>query len=168
MMPLTIAPPSHAYVRHGSLAVPRGADRDYCEAKAYLSRDRGERALFARLEGARERRYRLAINDRNDDYFDPNSDSIGWDPHSALRTTGGGRQSPALGLGHEVDHAVESRAREERLAARASRAYDTAEERRVITGSERHAARTLREGVRYDHAGRCFRVESPIFARALV
>ena len=112
MMPLTIAPPSHAYVRHGSLAVPRGADRDYCETKAYLSRDRGERALFARLEGARERRYRLAINDRNDDYFDPNSDSIGWDPHSALRTTGGGRQSPALGLGHEVDHAVESRARE--------------------------------------------------------
>jgi hypothetical protein len=31
----------------------------------------------------------------------------------------------------------------------------------VITGSERHAARTLGEGVRHDHAGATYRVDSP-------
>jgi hypothetical protein len=104
----------------------------------------------------------LTVNDRNDDHFDPGTDTIAWDPHSALRTDEGGHQSPALGLGHEVDHAVESRACEARLSDCPNRRYDTAEERRVITGSERHAARTLGESVRYDHGGRCYRVSSPI------
>jgi hypothetical protein len=149
-------------VRHGSLFVPRCAERAYESAKAYLSRDRIERSLFYRLEHAGGREYHLALNRRNDDYFDPTTDTIGWDPRSALRTTDGGRQSPALGLGHEIDHAVESRPCERRLSERPSRRYDTIEERRVIEGSERHAAVTLGEGVRHDHAGRCYRVASPI------
>jgi hypothetical protein len=65
-------------------------------------------------------------------------------------------------LGHEVDHAVEAPTREAALASRSSRAYDTAEERRVITGSERHAARTLGESIRHDHAGTCYRVASAV------
>jgi hypothetical protein len=162
MQVTTIAAARISYVRHGSLSVPRSADRDYCAAKAYLSRDALERALFDRLERADGRRYRLTVNHRNDDHFDPSTDTIAWDPHSAIRTTRGGRQSPALGLGHEVDHAVEWPSREAALAGRSSRSYDTAEERRVITGSERHAARTLGEGVRYDHRGSCYRVASPV------
>jgi hypothetical protein len=158
------APCAGAYVRHGSISVPRRADQAYVEAKAYLSRDSVESSLFARLEHARGRHYRLTVNARNDDHFDPNTDTIAWDPHSAMRTTRGGHQSPALGLGHEVDHAVEAPRREERLAATSSRRYDTDEERRVITGSERHAARSLGESARYDHAGSCYRVASPIFA----
>ncbi len=150
------------YRRHGSLAVPRSAERDYQIAKRYLSRDPIERALFKRLEHAHERTFRLAINDRNDDSFDPATDTIAWDPHSALRTTRGGTQSPALGLGHEVDHAVESPHLEARLSERVSLRYDTQEERRVITGSERHAAETLGESVRADHDGRCYRVASPV------
>jgi hypothetical protein len=153
---------SAAWVLHGSLAVPRRADREYRDAKAYLSQDRIERRLFDRLEHAHARKYRLTVNRHNDDSFDPRTNTIAWDPHSALRTAGGGRQSPALGLGHEIDHAVEAPAREAALAARALRRYDTAEERRVITGSERHAARTLGESVRHDHGGSCFRVRSPI------
>lgn len=149
-------------MHHGSLAVAPRADRDYRAAKSYLSQDAGERRLFERLEHARYRHFRLTVNRRNDDSFDPATDTIAWDPHSALRTTRGGRQSPALGLGHEVDHAVESPAREAALSLRESRAYDTAEERRVVTGSERHAARTLGESVRYDHAGRCYRVASAV------
>jgi hypothetical protein len=149
-------------VRHGSLLVPRSAERAYETAKAYLSRDNVERSLFYRLEHAYGRHYRLAPNSRNDDYFDPSTDTIGWDPHSALRTTEGGRQSPALGLGHEVDHAVESPSRERRLSERPSRRFDSIEERRVVEGSERHAALRLGEAVRHDHAGRCYRVASPI------
>lgn len=151
-----------SYVRHGSLRVPRRADPLYREAKDYLSRDGVERRLFDRLEHAHGRHYRLEIDRRNDDYFDPKTDTIGWDPGSALRTSGGGRQSPALGLGHEVDHAVEPPRLERKLSAQPSRRYDDAEERRVITGSERHAARTLGEAVRYDHRGTTYRVSSPI------
>jgi len=151
-------------VRHGSLLVPRAAERDYELAKAYLCRDPVERRLFARLESARDRTFVLRVDRCNDDSFDPATDTIAWDPHSALRTTAGARQSPALGLGHEIDHAVESPSRQARLNALDDARYDTAEERRVIEGSERHAARTLGEGVRYDHGGRCFRVRSPIVA----
>jgi hypothetical protein len=104
----------------------------------------------------------LKIDRRNDDRFDPNSNTISWDPYSALRTTNGGAQSPALGLGHEIAHAVEAPAREARLSARALPRYDDAEERRVIRGSERHAAETLGEAVRYDHRGDTYRVATPV------
>ncbi len=150
-----------AAIRHGSLSVPSAANRDYDAAKRYLSQDSVERRLFERLEGARDRHFFLRIDHRNDDRFDPNTDTIWWDPTSALTTTRGGRQSPALGLGHEIDHADEPAGREDRLNNEADPRYDTREERRVITGSETHAARTLREGVRHDHAGTCYRVAGP-------
>ena len=151
------------FVRHGHLEVPRSAEQQYEAAKTYLSRDPLERRLFQKLEHPADgRHYVLAINDRNNDYLDPAANTIAWDPYSALRTTNGGRQSPALGLGHEVDHAVESRAKALRLMNHFDARYDTAEERRVILGSETHAARMLGEGTRRDHAGSVYRVASPV------
>jgi hypothetical protein len=145
---------------YGSLTVPPRARADFDRAVAYLSRDAGERELFDRLEhGAHA--IRLATNAHDDDSYDPATHTINWDPHSALRTTAGGSQSPALGLGHEVDHAVEDDATREALGERSVRGYDTAEERRVIRGSEAAAARTLGEGVRYDHRGTVYRVDAP-------
>ncbi|HKU68924.1 MAG TPA: hypothetical protein VJP85_14210 [Candidatus Baltobacteraceae bacterium] len=143
------------------ISVPAAARSDYLLAREYLSRDGSERRLFERLDRS-ARRFHLHVNHRNDDHFDPNTDTIAWDPYSALRTTRGGTQSPALGLGHEVAHAVEAPRREAALASRALAAYDDAEERRVIRGSERHAARTLGEGVRFDHRGRTYRVPTPV------
>jgi hypothetical protein len=151
-----------ATVRRGRLILPRDGAHLYDEAKRYLSGDAGERALFARLEHADGRRYRLTLNRRNDDHFDPRTNTIAWDPYSALRTTGGGRQSPALGLGHEIAHAVEPRVAEQRLSHHRLARYDNAEERRVIRGSECHAARTLGESTRTDHDGTCYRVSSPV------
>lgn len=156
-----MTPVAAPFVRHGSLDVARSAERAYERAKRYLCRDSVERSLFHRLEHARGRRFHLRVDARNDDSFDSDGDTIDWDPRSAMRTSNGGRQSPALGLGHEIDHAVEQPTREARLSARANRRFDTAEERRVIMGSERHAARTLGEGIRADHWGRCYRVDSP-------
>ncbi len=150
-------------MQHGTLTLPRTADALYEQAKRYLSRDPIESKLFKALEHAPDgRRYHLTINRRNDDHFDPNTNDITWDPYSALRTSGGGRQSPALGLGHEVDHAVEDPRIADGLRNTPDPRYDNAEERRVITGSERHAARTLGESVRYDHAGTTYRVISPV------
>ncbi|HUY11900.1 MAG TPA: hypothetical protein VMV73_06530 [Candidatus Dormibacteraeota bacterium] len=152
---------SHAFIRHGSLRVEASLNRDFELAKKYLDADSVERGLFERLEDSRTRTFTMRTEHRNNDRFDPNDDTIWWDPTSALRTTSGGAQSPALGLGHEVDHAVERPSRETQLSSRRVARYDTAEEERVIRGSETHAARTLGEAVRYDHDGRCFRVASP-------
>src|SRR5215469_4306921 len=127
------------YIHHGTLDVPRNAEPQYEAAKAYLSRDSVERGLFNQLEHAGGgRHYTLKINQQNDDYFDPSTSTIGWDPYSALRTTSGGRQSPALGLGHEVDHAVEPSNVGARLSQEYDPTFDNAEERRVILGSETH------------------------------
>jgi hypothetical protein len=149
-----------SFVQYGSLRVAASARRDFDSAVAYLSRDPVERALFERLEHGAQR-VTLTPNHFNADDYDPNTHTIRWDPHSALRTAAGGRQSPALGLGHEVDHAVHDGPREWQRAQTADPRYDNAEERRVITGSERHAARTLGEGVRHDHGGATYRVPSP-------
>ena len=152
-------------MEHGTLTLPRAADACYERAKHYLSRDPVERKLFRELEHSSDgRRYHLTLNHRNNDSFDPNTNDIAWDPYSALRTTRGGHQSPALGLGHEVDHAVEDPHIADRLRNSPDPRYDNAEERRVITGSERHAARTLRESVRYDHGGSTYRVASPVLS----
>jgi hypothetical protein len=144
-----------------AITIPAGARADYALARAYLCRDSTERRLFERLQDS-SRLFHLAVDRRDDDHFDPSSNTIAWDPYSALRTTRGGTQSPALGLGHEIAHAVESPRREKALSDRAVCGYDNYEERRVICGSERHAARTLGEAIRFDHRGSAYRVATPV------
>lgn len=148
-------------VHFGSLDCAPRAARLYRQARAYLCRDASERRIFHKLQTQSERVH-LRLNSRNDDSYNAGTHVLHWDPYSALRTSGGGRQSPALGLGHEADHATEPRAALLRGWNRAVRRYDDAEERRVIRGSEAHAARTLGEAQRYDHAGRCYRVATPV------
>ena len=150
-----------ATVAHGSLLVPATADRDFTIAAAYLSRDTRMRDIIDRAERMPHELDLAIVHDGNDRY-DPNSHTVYWDPYSALATTMGGRQSPALGLGHELDHATAAPRTLQSGQRRFDSAYDNAEERRVITGSETHAARTLGESVRHDHAGRAYTVGSPI------
>ena len=124
------------------------------------------RGILDKAEHARAALH-LKINSHDDDSFDPNFRTVNWDPHSALRTTTGGRQSPALGLGHELDHATVASRIRDRDSAIPDRAYDDREERRVILGSERHAAHTLGEAPRHDHRGTTYYVRSPVtLARA--
>ena len=150
-------------IRHGSLAVPRRAEAAYEQAKAYLRNDPVTARIFARAEHARHGLH-LRLNAHHDDSFEARTATVNWDPYSALRTTSGGRQSPALGLAHELDHATVAPAVRARGEARFDRRFDNAEERRVIRGSEAHAARTLGESARHDHRGRCYHVASPVVA----
>jgi len=150
---------------YGSLTVPVRARANFDRAVAYLSHDPDERRLFDRLEHGSQP-IRLTTNAHDDDSYDPATHTIHWDPHSALLTTLGGHQSPALGLGHEIDHAVENPLTAEQLNSRRDPNYDTLEERRVITGSEQHAARTLGESIRFDHSGSCYSVASPTMRRS--
>jgi hypothetical protein len=148
-------------VRMGALSFSASARSNVEAAFGYLRRDDVERGLIDHLLNSSVHR-RLAINHHDDDSYDPNTHTIHWDPHSALLTTTGGRQSPALGLGHEIDHAVENAWTADHLQNVLDPSYDTLEERRVIMGSEQHAARTLHESIRYDHSGSCYHVPSPI------
>ncbi len=147
-------------VRYGSLRIPLSSQRAIDEAFAYLARDPVGRSLIERLERSRVG-HRIVIDHRHDASYLPWSHTIRWDPTSAMRTTDGGRQSPALGLAHELDHAAEPERSFDRLQAIELPRYDDAEERRVITGSERHAARTLHESARRDHDGVAYRVAGP-------
>jgi hypothetical protein len=140
--------------------MPRAAKRLVDAAFAYLRRDAVERALIARVEHSRVP-HRIVIDHRGDDSYAADTHAIFWDPTSAMHTTHGGSQSPALGLGHELDHAAAGDAMFGMLAAIPDRRFDNAEERRVILGSERHAAHTLHESTRSDHDGRIYRVKSP-------
>lgn len=152
---------ANAFVYHGSIAVERSLDSAFCKAEAYLRGDSIMNRTLDDLENGTTR-YAIRKNADDDDHFDPRTNIVEWDPHSALRTTDGGRQSPALGLGHELVHADEDGRTRARLASTGSRAYDNAEERRVIRGAEAHAAKTLGEGQRYDHAGSAYWVASPV------
>lgn len=84
------------------------------------------------------------IHDGNDRY-DPQTRTVYWDPHSALKTTAGGHQTPALGLGHEMAHATGNRHQNAVLSNTPGPRYDTKEERRVIRNYENPAARELGE-----------------------
>ena len=144
-----------------SLRIPARSRGDFALAKAYLRRDPEIRGIFARLEHS-HRSFEIRTNSRGDDHFDPNTNKSAWDPYSALRTTQGGRQSPALGLAHELAHAAERPDREAALSAHSIARYDTAEERRVIRGPERRAASILGEANRCDHRGSIYRVATPV------
>lgn len=148
-----------ATVHYGSLVIPLSAQRHVDAAFAYLARDPAARSVIERAERSRTP-HRIRIDHHGRDAYLPGSRTILWDPHSAMRV-GNGRQSPALGLAHELDHALNDPRRYDRLTDRAEPAYDNAEERRVITGLERHAARTLREGLRSDHRGTLYKVPTP-------
>lgn len=151
-------------VLYGTLRVPRRACAAFDCAARYLRHDSVERRLLDRVEHARSGTFQLRIVHDGSDRYDPNSRTIYWDPHSALRVMNdrglptGGRQSPALGLGHELDHAQETWRTAARLEAQVDPNYTNAEERRVIRGSERHAARTLHENPRHNHDGALYDV----------
>jgi hypothetical protein len=147
-------------IAYGSLRIPLSGQRQIDEAFAYLARDPVERSLIERLERSPVQ-HRIVIDHRHDDSYRPWTHTIRWDPTSALRTTHGGRQSPALGLGHELDHAAESDRDYDRFSSIDLPGYDSAEEWRVVTGSERHAAHTLHESTRDDHRGTVYRVGGP-------
>ena len=89
------------------------------------------------------------INDGNDRV---EGGKLYWDPHSALTTTSGGTQSPALGLGHEMTHGTGRWLGTIIRSMMPDPHYDNLEERRVIERFETPAARHLGEGVRTDHS----------------
>lgn len=130
---------------------------EYNQATAYLSQDPGMAQIIQDLNNSSTIYSVMFNNNNHDDY---SGHIISWDPHSALRCTNKGRQSPALGLGHEMAHADNSLL-DEVTGWIPSGQYDTREEQRVITGPETTAAGTLGEDTRTDHGGSPYFVPGP-------
>jgi hypothetical protein len=132
------------------LPMTKEEKKEYQAAKDHLSKSDLAKQLFERIENSRTG-FKLGLNKTHDDRYDPKTHTVHWDPKSALKTADGGRQSPALGLAHELDHALTNPILSAiRLMIPAGK-YENMEERRVINGSERAIARDIGEGTRNDH-----------------
>ncbi len=94
----------------------------------------------------------------NIDSYNPATDTITWDPKSALQCTNGSTQSPALGLGHELEHTLGDMTGTSASRIPDGSPYGRPEERRVIDYYETRTARNLGEGTRSDHGGRPYQV----------
>jgi RHS repeat-associated protein len=104
--------------------------------------------------------YTIMTNSNDDDRY--RSRNIYWDPTSALKTTGGGKQTPALGLAHELEHARNDASKKVgSLTYDPSNPYENEEERNVITGPETDIANELGEDTRNDHYGNTYKVDDP-------
>lgn len=90
---------------------------------------------------------KISIIHNGEDMFSPSTDTVYWDPRSALITLSGAIQSAALGLLHELAHrdapAGQVKAPDPQ--------YDDTEEKRVITGTESAVAIDLGEPTRSTH-----------------
>jgi len=130
----------------GLRIVVLGNMSDYQQAVAYLNRDTGMARVIHDLDNS-STTYTVIMNNDNDDHYVPSTHEIHWHPHSALRCTSSGRQSPALGLGHEMAHA-DGGFWSRLLVYIPWPGYDDLEERRVIAGPETNAARPFGQSLR--------------------
>ena len=150
--------------RFGSRNVPNNKFvKATLKSFVYLSKSKSALALIDKAHGLGETihiRYTSALGEES---FLPSKKRIKYDPHSGVLNRGQ-KQTPALGLLHELSHAVEFVTHEDRFfdnTATPVDGYDDAEERRVIRGVERRAALELGEGTRRDHGGDVLETEGP-------
>lgn len=100
--------------------------------------------------------------------FSPQRHRVYYHPRSGLQTDQGGKQSPALGLLHELGHAkgyLDNPRKNDKLHGTHDHHYDNLEEKRVIKNIENPAARKLGEATRRGHGGRGFRTAGPTNTR---
>ena len=145
---LTIIPPTDP-----------GDRRNFDIAKWYIGRDPSYRKMMQDLSNSSVD-YHIEIIHDGDDRYDDNNHTIYWDPNSAMITFEFGRQTPALGLAHEMDHAW---GYDKGIVPPGTDPdYDWREERRVIAGRESKFAKRFGESVRRDHFGIPIVVHGPL------
>ncbi|HAO0320223.1 TPA: hypothetical protein IGZ62_004698, partial [Escherichia coli] len=137
----------------------------------YLKQDDEMKKIITALEKDKHTIV-VSCNNNYDNSFNRWTMRIHWDPKAALLCTGVQKDGnfdfkndnlePAVALGHEIAHA-EAYLNEEfsvymKRVNTPDPIYDNAEERRVITGIEKHVAQTLKQCVRKNHGGIIYHV----------
>jgi hypothetical protein len=116
---------------------------------------------FTKLEKASET-YIVNINGSGNDSYDPKTRTVNWDPTSALAVQDdqgkrtGATQTPALGLGHELDHAAFG------IQKRGlyGKHFGSAEEQRAVYNEQK--SKLPLEGRRDNHYGESYVVPGPL------
>jgi RHS repeat-associated protein len=155
--PNTVNPEMSA--QRGAIGI-EGDAISYDEATAYLKTDKPTAGILSSLESGGRGNVLVQTNSAGRNQFLPWSNTVEWDPTTALVTTSGDTLSPALVLGHELNHAAGFSSF---LARIPGGPYTNLEEFRVIRFWEVGAATRLGEGVRYDHYGTFLRVPGPLY-----
>ena len=155
---------------HGrkSLSVPKDPFiLDFIKSYLYNARNGGGENM---IRAVTNNKYNIEVRDAtlyeefSTEYYNNGDAYVYWESRKGLKTSNGGRQSPATRLEHEFDHAIghstnphNYRIRKEQKDER----YENKEERRVITGSERKTAKANKEDIRYNHKGETYDVSDP-------
>ena len=111
------------------------------------------------VKAVTDHKYNIRLQNDNDGQGNAYSYTLNrvfWDPSHGKKLTNGGKQSVAVALEHEFDHAISYNDDPNGYKNRRKQydsQYDNAEERRVIEGSEKQTATTLNEGIRHNHKG---------------
>ncbi|EDS2852403.1 RHS repeat protein, partial [Salmonella enterica] len=144
-----------------------GDRKDFDTAINFLKKDTEMARIITAIENNKKVIITVSCNNGKDNSFSPWTGRIHWDPHSALLCDENpknghydfknGTQVPALALGHEIAHAYAFSTETYKNYMTRTNAidpiYDTAEEKRVITGAETHAAKSLKQCIRKNHGG---------------
>lgn len=163
---------SHGAERRDDKYTAKDAAVDVAQAARYLRRSATARRLLARFVSD-DLHFELVVNRSATDkavLTEAHRIVVFWDPRIAMRTSTGGRQSPAIGLLHELVHAVHAHEDADAMVgfARSSdNAYTNREEARTILYGETAVANDLGEDTRRDHEGRDFLVTSPISRKGI-
>ena len=122
------------------------------------------------IKAVTNKKYNIEVRDATlyedfeTEYYNDGNPYVFWESRKGLKTSNGGKQSPATRLEHEFDHAIDDLTNAHNHGIRQKQKdvqYFNKEEERVITGSERKTAKANKEDIRYDHYGKIFDVSDP-------
>ena len=137
--------------------------QNFSKTIKYLNKNRIS-GVIAELEKRSEIIYIEEGKSLQDFYYSSSKSKIVYNPYSALETTDGQTQTPALGFLHEASHALqdlENHDQFENDSKEKDTDYDNKEEKRVIDEVETPAAKKAGEGIRNNHRGKEFHVDDP-------
>ena len=154
-----------------------GDRESFDSAIKYLKQDAEMNKIITALENDSKHTVVVSCNSEHDNSFNRLTMRIHWDPKSAIFCDSNaglngkfdfknGTQVPAFGLGHEISHAHAFITEGYKDFVSRTRTpdpdYDDSEEKRVITGVETHAAKSLKQCVRKNHRGFSYHVQGPL------
>ncbi|MBA3110798.1 RHS repeat protein, partial [Salmonella enterica] len=152
-----------------------GDRKDFDAAINYLKQDSEMKKIITEIEKAEKYTITVSCNSEHDNSYNAWTTRIHWDPKTAIYCDDterhnfdfkNGTQVPAIPLGHEIAHAYGHMKHGYSAYIKRSKTldsqYDNAEEMRVITGPETHAAKTLKQCVRKNHGGINYHSRGPL------
>ncbi|EJO5241013.1 RHS domain-containing protein [Salmonella enterica] len=155
--------------------VVEGDRKDFDAAINYLKQDSEMKKMITEIENSGEDTITVSCNNKHNNSYNAWAARIHWDSKSALLCDDtkesdfdfkNGTQVPALILGHEIAHAYHHMKNGYKEYIKTGNTpdsqYDDAEEKRVITGPETHAAKTLKQCVRKNHGGIPYHSSGPL------